>query len=46
MLMSPDDTAVYMMQLPIELALTVGLLLEGLEDLLPKTVSLPTVEAP
>jgi hypothetical protein len=44
MLVSPDDTAVYMVQFPIQLAFEVGLWLVAGEDVLPQSVFSPAIE--
>jgi hypothetical protein len=45
MLVSTDNTAIDVMNLPIELALGIGLLLESLQHLLPQTTFAPSIKS-
>lgn len=43
--MSTNNTAVYMVQAPVELPFGIGLLLESREDALPQSIFAPAIEA-
>lgn len=44
-LVGADDTAVYMVQFPVQLTFSIGLLLQDGEDALPQAVFSPAIEA-